>query len=86
MVIITSENEGGYIYLVHFKKEIYRQAVTHPQVLCDNRGIRSVQGNASLFNSRLEKKKLRENGFTPLPTWQDALGRYLQELKRQGEL
>ena len=38
------------------------------------------------FNSRLEKKKLKENGFTPLPTWQDALGRYLQELKRQGEL
>jgi len=34
----------------------------------------------------LDKSKLKEAGFTPLPTWQDALGRYLQELKRQGEL
>ena len=32
------------------------------------------------FNSRLDKKKLTENGFTPLPTWQDALCRYLKEI------
>ena len=32
------------------------------------------------FNSRLDKSKLTANGFTPLPTWQDALGRYLKEL------
>ena len=31
------------------------------------------------FNSRLEKKKLVEAGFDPLPTWQDAVNRYLQE-------
>ena len=30
------------------------------------------------FNSRLDKSKLEKNGFTPLPTWQDALHRYLQ--------
>ena len=32
-------------------------------------------------NSRMDKSKLTENGFTPLPAWQDALGRYLKELK-----
>lgn len=29
-------------------------------------------------NSRMDKSKLAANGFTPLPTWQDALGRYLK--------
>ena len=33
------------------------------------------------FNSRLDKSKLAENGFEPLPTWQDALGRYLKEIE-----
>ena len=33
------------------------------------------------FNSRLEKKKLTEHGFDRLPTWQDALSRYLEVLK-----
>ena len=32
-------------------------------------------------NSRMSKEKLTENGFRRLPTWQDALRRYLQELK-----
>ena len=31
------------------------------------------------FNSRLDKRKLVENGFQPLPTWQDAVSRYLKE-------
>jgi dTDP-4-dehydrorhamnose reductase len=31
-------------------------------------------------NSRLLKQKLVENGFNPLPTWQDAIIRYLKEL------
>lgn len=34
-------------------------------------------------NSRMSKEKLTENGFEKLPTWQDALSRYLQELKKQ---
>ncbi|HCW23729.1 MAG TPA: dTDP-4-dehydrorhamnose reductase, partial [Lachnospiraceae bacterium] len=36
------------------------------------------------FNSRLDKSKLVKNGFKPLPTWQDALSRYLVELKKAG--
>ena len=40
-----------------------------------------VSKAARPFNSRLDKKKLVENGFTPLPTWQDALARYLKEIE-----
>ena len=32
------------------------------------------------FNSRMSKEKLTENGFERLPSWQDALGRYLKDL------
>ena len=32
------------------------------------------------MNSRMDKSKLTENGFQPLPTWQDALGRYLEAI------
>ena len=39
-----------------------------------------VSKAARPFNSRLDKSKLVENGFTPLPTWQDALSRYLKEI------
>ncbi len=38
------------------------------------------------FNSRLDKSKLAEVGFTPLPTWQDALGRYLKEMNSKQEI
>lgn len=33
------------------------------------------------FNSRMSKEKLEENGFERLPSWQDALQRYLKELE-----
>lgn len=36
------------------------------------------------FNSRLDKSKLEENGFKPLPTWPDAISRYLNILKADG--
>ena len=32
-------------------------------------------------NSRLDKRKLAEAGFNPLPPWQDAVARYLKEAK-----
>lgn len=79
-------NEGGYISWYDFTKEIYRQAGISTEVQPVTTAEYGLSKAARPFNSRLEKKKLKENGFTPLPTWQDALGRYLQELKRQGEL
>lgn len=33
------------------------------------------------FNSRLDKSKLTESGFRRLPSWQDALARYLKEIE-----
>lgn len=79
-------NEGGYISWYEFTREIYRQAGMNTEVLPVTTEEYGLSKAARPFNSRLEKKKLAENGFQPLPTWQDALGRYLQELKKQGEL
>ena len=82
-------NEGGYISWYDFTKEIFRQAVEqgHTEYGEDRIIVNpvttaeyGVSKAARPFNSRLDKKKLVENGFTPLPTWQDALGRYLKEL------
>ena len=82
-------NEGGYISWYDFTKEIFRQAVEkgHKEYGEDRITVDpvttaeyGVSKAARPFNSRLDKKKLVENGFTPLPTWQDALGRYLKEL------
>ena len=53
-------------------------------IICDktllSAAIDGVSKAVRPFNSRLDKSKLTANGFTPLPTWQDALGRYLKEL------
>ena len=82
-------NEGGYISWYDFTKEIFRQAVEqgHSEYGEDRITVDpvttaeyGVSKAARPFNSRLDKKKLVENGFTPLPTWQDALERYLKEL------
>jgi dTDP-4-dehydrorhamnose reductase len=82
-------NEGGYISWYDFTKEIFRQAaelgheeygndrITVTPVTTEEYGVSKA---ARPFNSRLDKSKLVEAGFTPLPTWQDALKRYLSEL------
>ncbi|MCR5279693.1 MAG: dTDP-4-dehydrorhamnose reductase [Lachnospiraceae bacterium] len=38
------------------------------------------------MNSRMSKEKLIANGFKLLPTWQDALKRYINELRNCGEI
>lgn len=82
-------NEGGYISWYDFTTEIFRQAVElgHPEYGTDRITVVPVttaEYGASKakrpFNSRLDKSRLVENGFTPLPTWQDALNRYLKEI------
>lgn len=83
-------NEGGYISWYDFTKEIFRQAVEmgHAEYSEDRLTVRAVTteeyGMSKAkrpFNSRLDKSKLVENGFEPLPTWQDALQRYLKEIE-----
>nr|WP_330372732.1 dTDP-4-dehydrorhamnose reductase [Lachnoclostridium phytofermentans] len=83
-------NEGGYISWYDFTKEIFRQAVKlgHLEYSEDRlivTPVTTAEYGASKakrpFNSRLDKSKLVENGFEPLPTWQDALSRYLKEIE-----
>lgn len=83
-------NEGGYISWYDFTKEIFRQAVEmgHTEYSEDRLTVKpvttaeyGVSKAARPFNSRLDKSKLVANGFTPLPTWQDALARYLKEIE-----
>ena len=82
-------NEGGYISWYDFTKEIFKQAVElgHTEYAEDRLSVAPVttaeygiSKAARPFNSRLDKSKLVENGFKPLPTWQDALHRYLVEI------
>ena len=73
-------NEGGYISWYDFACEIFRQAGYDTKVNPVTTAEYGLSKAARPFNSRLDKSKLMENGFAPLPTWQDALSRYLQEL------
>ena len=81
-------NEGGYISWYDFTKEIFRQAAElgHTEYSEDRLTVLPVttaeyglSKAARPFNSRLDKSKLAANGFSPLPTWQDALHRYLMQ-------
>jgi dTDP-4-dehydrorhamnose reductase len=74
-------NEGGFISWYDFACEIFRQAGYATKVLPVTTEEYGLSKAARPFNSRLDKSKLRENGFTPLPAWQDALCRYLKELE-----
>ncbi len=74
-------NEGGYISWYDFTVEIYKQAGMDTKVIPVTTEEYGLSKAARPFNSRLDKSKLSENGFTPLPTWQDALGRFLKEMK-----
>ena len=73
-------NEGGYISWYDFTKEIYKVAGYKTKVIPVTTAEYGLSKAARPFNSRLDKSKLVENGFTPLPTWQDALKRYIDEL------
>ena len=72
-------NEGGYISWYDFCCEIYRQAGLKTEVIPVTTAEYGLSRAARPFNSRLDKTKLVENGFTPLPDWRDALGRYFDE-------
>lgn len=64
-----------------FAVEIFRQAgmteVAVTPVSSDQFPAKAVRPS----NSRMSKEKLSENGFERLPSWQDALGRFLKEIE-----
>ena len=74
-------NEGGYISWYDFACEIFKQAGYTNTVIPVTTKEYGLSKAARPFNSRLDKSKLVENGFKPLPTWQDALKRYLEEIE-----
>ena len=73
-------NEGGYISWYDFTVEIYKQAGMSTKVTPVTTAEYGLSKAARPFNSRHDMSKLAENGFTPLPTWQDAVARYLKQI------
>ena len=74
-------NEGGFISWYDFACEIFRQAGYTNTVIPVTTAEYGLSKATRPFNSRLDKRKLVEAGFQPLPTWQDALARYLKEIE-----
>lgn len=74
-------NEGGYISWYDFTCEIFRQAGYDINVKPVTTAKYGLSKAARPFNSRLDKSKLVDNGFEPLPDWKDALSRYLKEIE-----
>lgn len=83
--IYHATNEGGYISWAEFARAIFDAAEMDVKVI----PVSTFEYGMSLaprpHNSRLDKTKLREMGFDPLPSWQDALKRYVEELKEEKE-
>ena len=74
-------NEGGYISWYDFCVEFYKQYGLTTKVTPLTTEEYGLSKAARPSNSRLDKSKLVENGFEPLPTWQDAVRRYLEEAR-----
>lgn len=76
--IYHATNEG-FCSWADFAKEIFKQAkyeVKVNPISTEEYPTRAIRPK----NSRLSKEKLVDNGFTPLPSWQDAIKRYIYEL------
>ena len=77
--IYHATNEG-FCNWYEFACEIFKQAglnVSVAPVTADQYPAKAKRPS----NSRMSKDKLEENGFEKLPTWQDALKRYLKEIE-----
>ena len=72
-------NEGGYISWYDFCCEIYRQYGLKTKVIPVTTAEYGLSKAARPFNSRLDKSKLTQAGFTILPDWKNAVKRYLEE-------
>ena len=72
-------NEGGYISWADLAEEAYRAAGMDVRVDRVTTAEYGLSVAARPYNSRLDKSKLVENGFQPLPDWKDAVARYIKE-------
>lgn len=74
-------NEGGYISWYDFCVEFYKQYGLNTRVIPVTTEEYGLSKAARPTNSRLDKSKLVEAGFEPLPSWKDAVRRYLEEVR-----
>jgi len=79
--VYHATNEGGYISWYDFAKEIFRQAGYATKVIPVTTEEYGLSKAKRPFNSRLDKSKLKEQGFQPLPDWRDGVRWYLEELE-----
>ena len=76
-------NEGGYISWCDFAKEIFKIKNLPIEVIPVTTKEYGVSKAQRPFNSRLDKQKLSEMGFDRLPSWKDALTRYISEIDEE---
>ncbi len=76
-------NEGGFISWYDFAQEIFNLANVEIELTPVTTAEYGASKAVRPFNSRLDKSKLSENGFKPLPIWNDALLRYLKEISNE---
>lgn len=77
----SESKPGGYISWYDFCCEFYRQYGLETKIIPISTAEYGLSKATRPYNSRLDKSKLIEAGFEPLPTWQDAVRRYLKEAK-----
>lgn len=75
----SEATEGGFISWYDFCCEFYRQYGLKTKVIPVTTAEYGLSKASRPENSRLDKRKLINSGFQPLPTWQDAVSRYLKE-------
>ena len=73
-------NEGGFISWYDLACEVFRQAGIDMNVIPVTTAEYGMNVARRPFNSRLDKSKLKEQGFAPLPDWKNAVTRYLKEI------
>ena len=83
--VYHAANEGGFISWYDFACEIFRQAGYETKVVPVSTEEYGANGAERPRNSRLNKNRLTENGFSPLPDWREALSRYLKEREECGK-
>ena len=71
---------GRYISWAEFAREIFRRAGLSTEVIPITTSEYGAAKAVRPLNSRLDKSKIGEAGFAPLPDWKNALSRYLREI------
>ena len=78
-------NEGGYISWYDFCVEFYKQYGLKTKVISVTTVDYGFSKATRPSNSRLDKSKLTEARFIPLPDWKDAISRCLNEWRDKND-